>query len=139
MLLEIGMKTYHLYKEKNSVSYYLVSYQRDEVKNYVESSIRKAIAVEKEAVTRTLRNYTEDPEFIGVMEDCPIGDEIFERKDGDFLNIWFSPNTLNSDFLVLGTAPTLEEFHEEAVEDYGDMVGPVSGHQKARVVYINAT
>lgn len=132
------MKTYHLYKDKNDNTYYLISYQRDEVKNYVESSIHKAIEAENEAVAHALQNYTKATEFIGVMEDFPIGDEIFQAEDGDFLNIWFSQNTLNSDFLILGTASTLEEFHEEDIEDYGDMVAAISGHQKARVIYINA-
>ena len=89
------MKTYHLYKGRNSDSHYLVSHERAQVINHIESSFEKAIDEEYEAVSRILSKYTEDAKCLGIMEDFPIGDEIFEAKDGDFLDIWFSKNTLN--------------------------------------------
>ncbi|WP_444913289.1 hypothetical protein [Microbulbifer sp. PAAF003] len=133
------MKTYHLYKDKNSDSHYLVSHKRDKVINHIESSFEKAINKEYKAISRLVSKLAEEPKCLGIMEDFPIGDGIFEAKDGDLLDIWFSKNTLNNEFLILGTAHTLDDFHQEAVEDYGDMVGSISSHKKARAVYINAT
>jgi hypothetical protein len=73
------------------------------------------------------------------MEDFPIGDALFEAKEDDVVEIWYSHNLLNKQFLILGTGAGIERFHAEAVQEFGDMVSPISQHKQVKVIVKNAT
>ncbi len=132
------MKTYHLYSNPNNEKHYLVIFNRSEVNRSNEDSIREAVNNELDSVKTCIAKYDLDALKIGIMEDFPIGDSLFECSSGKHLDIWYSKNIISPDFLILGTAENVDEFHEEATADYDNMVGVKEKHKNVSVLVLNA-
>lgn len=132
------MKTFHLYKDIDKQDYYLLCHQRQEISNSNENSLSEVLKIEDASILIRLSRFSTNFEKIGLMEDFPIGDGLFEINDKDKVCIWYSHNLLNSSFLILGTAPSAQEFHDEAIEEYPGMVTSLHNHKKINVVFLNA-
>jgi len=132
------MKTYHLFKNKECENHLIIIHDRAQVTNSIEQSIDTAIEAEISTVMRCASRNLDHPIKVGSMEDFPIGDQLFECGNGDIIDIWYSHNTLNNNYLILGAVSTIEEFHDEANDEYKGMVGPITTHKQVTAVVLNA-
>ena len=133
------MNTYHLFKDSSSDLHYLVKYERVDAPNFDENKISATISKEESDVKTFIAKYLTAPINIGAMEDFPVGDEIYEASNGEKLTLWYSPNTLSQMYLVLGTGESVEAFHAEAIEEYGDMIGKITKHMSVQAIFLKAS
>lgn len=115
---------YCLFASEDSDRHELLLVNRPEYANHDEGQYEQV----QQAVDLEIERFQSENrcKLIGRMEDFPIGDDLYSDNPPAQVTLYYCHNTLNANYLVLGTAENKSEFLEEALLDYSDQVDTTS-------------
>jgi hypothetical protein len=137
------LQIFSIYKVQNEDKYYLLRTGRPGFSNTSQSQENLAISIEQNKRAYILRliekthNNQINFDFIGEMQDFPIGDELYAHAGKTNLDIYFLNTEFGQPWIIIGTANSETEFLAKLNGDE-DLLSlrPVGGSKKIKVTFI---
>ncbi len=116
------LEIYSIYRRNGDDSYFLLRTVQREYSNVSQDDENAAAAAELHQREQMLDRISgglgkENLEFIGELQNYPVGEALFSAVGGTTMEIYYIETAFGHPWIVLGTADTVEEFLSELDDD----------------------
>lgn len=116
------LEIYSIYRRNGDDSYFLLRTVQREYSNVSQDDENAAASAEQHQREKMLDRISgglgkENLEFIGELQNYPVGEALFSAVGGTTMEIYYMETAFGHPWIVLGTADTVEEFLSELDED----------------------
>ena len=118
------MNIFSIYKAQNSENYYLIRTERPSFSNFSQNQENLAYSIEQDKRNYILLQIKSansknliDFEFIGELQNNPIGDRLYAHNGSSGLNIYYMETEFGQPWIIIGNASSETEFLAELNED----------------------
>ncbi len=139
---------FSIYKAAPTGKYYLLRTTRREFRNAAQREEDDAVQEEAnkrvQLLTHIAATFHPDAktsfELIGELQGLPIGNALYEAKDGETLSIYYQQTAYGHPWIILGTAPSEATFLAALKEDEDLLaLNPVGKLQQIHATFVTAT